>query len=209
MSRERDLLPWILGGLSIAAVALAITAVSSQRAASPLTPSIPIVAATTSPPPAPALTPAAPPAAAVAGAVSEPRSADAPLSEATEAAAQPEAQAEQIWSCTTQGVKTYSNNPCGEKSSLLEIGPINTMNAATPVHYARAYPAQPQYAPPYRDASAQSYAEDDSAQEGYEGGGNSYVIVQGVAVLPRRHHPEHHYHQPPYHQNSAPAPRKF
>ena len=207
MSRERDLLPWILGGLSTAAVALAITAVSSQRAATPVTPSIPIVAATASPPPAPALL-AAPPAAAVAGAVSEPPSADAPLSAATEAAAQPEAPADQIWECTTKGVKTYSNNPCGEKSSLLEVGPINTMNPATPVHYARAYTAQPQYVPPYSDASAQSNAEDDSEQEGYEGGGNSYAIVQGVALLPRRH-PEHRSHQPPHHQNSAPAPRRF
>jgi hypothetical protein len=208
MSRERDLLPWILGGLSIAAVALAITAVSSQRAASPVTPAIPIVAAAASPPPAPALTLAAPPAAAVADAVSEPRSADAPLSAATEAAAQPEAQADQIWACTTKGVKTYSNNPCGEKSSLLEVGPINTMNPATPVHYARAYAAQPQYVPPYSDASTQSNAEDDSEQEGYESGGNSYAIVQGGCCPPRRHF-EHHSHQPAYHRNSAPAPRKF
>jgi len=208
MSGKHNLRPWILGGLSIAAVALAITAVSNQRAGTPVSQPIPIVAATVSPPPAPALALAAPHAAEVAGAVPEPGSTDAPPDATTEGATQPEVQAGQIWACTTHGVKTYSNNPCGEKSSLLEVGPINTMNPTEPVHYARAYTAHAQYAPPYSDASAQSYAEDDSEQEGYESGGNSYTIVQGVAVFPRRR-PEHRPHQPSYHHNPAPAPRKF
>ena len=211
MSRQHDLFPWILGALSIAAVALTITAVSSQRTATPVVQPIPSIAASPLPPPAPALAAlpaAALPAAAVADAVPEPRSADAPLGAATEAATQPEVQAGQIWVCTTQGVKTYSNNPCGEKSSLLEVGPINSMNPTEPVHYARAYPAQPQYVPPYSDPNAQSYAEDDSGQEGYESGGDSYAVVQGVAVLPRRR-PEHRPYQPSSHHNSAPAPRKF
>lgn len=205
MSREHDLLPWILGALSIAAVALTITAVSSQRTGTPVVQPIPS-AATALPPPAPTL--AALPAAAVPEAVPEPSSADAPLTAATQAATQPEVQAGQIWVCTTLGVKTYSNNPCGEKSTLLEVGPINSMNPTEPVHYARAYPAQPQYRPPYSDPNAQSYAEDDSGQEGYESGDNSYAIVQGVAVLPRRR-PEHRPYRPSSHRNSAPAPRKF
>jgi hypothetical protein len=141
-----------------------------------------------------------------------PRPADPPAIAATQSALPREAQAGQIWACTTNGVRTFSNNPCGEKSALLEIGPINTMNAAIPVHYARAYPAQPQYVPPSNDTSAQYDTDEDSDQEAYESGANSYTIVQGVAVLPRRrphHHPHHPAYHPPYHHSPAPAPRKF
>jgi hypothetical protein len=204
MNKERDLLPWILGGLSTAAVALAITAVSSQRAVTPAAQPIAIVA-TASPPsaapatmPAPVSAPDAIPSVAVANSL--PNAANA-------AGAQPEARPGQIWVCTTKGVKTFSNNPCGENSSLLEVGPINRMNPTVPVHYVRADAAQSRYAPPYSDGGAQSYADDDPEQEGYESGANSYTIVQGVAVLPRRRPARHHPHQPPYHH--GPGARKL
>lgn len=203
MNKQRDLLPWILGVLSTAAVALAITAVSSQRAARPAErPSA--IAAAAAPVEsasivAPVPAPLALPAAAVAEATPESPANPAPQSEVRPG---------QIWTCTTRGVKTFSNNPCGENSSLLEVRPINTMNPTAPLHYARNYPTQPQYMPPYNDPGAQSYAEDDSDQEGYEGGANSYTVVQGVAVLPRRR-PEHHPHRPAYHHSPASAPRKF
>jgi hypothetical protein len=112
----------------------------------------------------------------------------------------------QIWACTTKGVKTYSNNPCGEHASLLEVGPINTMRPTTPVRYANAYPAQPQYLPPYSDPRSQAYADDESDQDSYDNGANVYTIVQGVAVLPRRR-PGHHRREPPYHHVGAPDHR--
>jgi hypothetical protein len=208
MNKERDLLPWLLGGLSTAAVALAITAVSSQRTVTPAAQPTAIVAmaSPSSAKPAPAAIPApvSPP-----DAITSVRTANSSPNAATAAAAQSEARPGQIWACTTKGVKTFSNNPCGENASLLEVGPVNTMNPTMPVHYARTDPAQPRYAPPYSDAGAEAYADDDSAQEGYENGANSYTIVQGVAVLPRRRPTHHHPHQPqpPYHH--SPAARKL
>ena len=220
MNKERDLLPWILGGVSTAAVALAIAAVSNHRAATPNLQATPAIAVAAQPAPAPTLalpspaaavppTPAWPPAAPPTTAANLSAGAQSDSSAATvgKAEGQPEGGAGQIWACTNKGVKTFSNNPCGEKSSLVEVGPINTMNPAAPVHYARAYPTQPQYTTPYNDNAAQ-YADEEPDQDGYESSGNSYVIVQGVAVLPRRR-PEHHPHRPPYHHSPAPAPRKF
>jgi len=222
MSKERDLLPWVLGGLSTAAVAIAIAAVSSHRAAILTTQPLQSASAVTAPAPAPTPSAASAPAPATASA---PASATAPAPAAPIGTAIPsatpladssptptgaegqEARPGQIWTCMTKGVKTFSNSPCGEKSALLEVGPINTVSPAAPVHYARAYPTQTQYTQPYGDAS-QPYAQDDAEQDGYEGGANSYTIVQGVAVLPRRR-PEHHPHRPPYHHTPAPAPRKF
>jgi hypothetical protein len=210
MNKQRDLLPWILGGVSAAAAALAITALSSQHAATTAAKPIAVVATTATLPPAqaPAPEPALPAIAAIpATGTASPPPAEMRTRAAPNAAAQPEVQAGQIWECTTKGVKTFSNNPCGEKASLLEVGPINTMTATTPVRYAHTYPSQAQSVPPYNDTASQAYADDDGNQEGYENG-NSYTIVQGVAVLPRRR-PEHRPHRPPYHHNPAPMPRRF
>ena len=226
MHQERDLLPWILGGLATAAVALAISAVSSQHTVSPAAKPLAMAVASAQPlstAPAslttPPLTPppqALPPATLAQSSQGMPQ-AHAP---ATDAASQSEDRPGQIWACTTKGVKTFSNNPCGENSSLVEVGPVNGMNPAMPVHYAHSYPTQPQYLPSYSDSSAQAY-DDDSEQDGYEGGADSYSIVQGIAVLPRRRPGHHHPHQQqprqqsqsPYHQpdrhSPAAAPRKF
>jgi hypothetical protein len=196
MHKERDLLPWILGGLSTAAVALAIAAVSNHRSPTPVAQTVPLAAASSVPSgstvPAIAMTQTPP-------ASTTPTQPNTPLSETRTV---------QIWTCTTKGVKTFSNNPCGENSSLLEVGPINTMNPATPMRSARSYPAPPQYTAPYGDATGQSYTDDDADQGSYEGGSDSYAFAQGVAVLPRRRF-EHHPHRPPYHHNPAPAPRKL
>jgi len=127
-----------------------------------------------------------------------------------QAAPESPAQSGQIWECTTKGVKTFSNNPCGDKSTLREVGPINTMNPTPVVHYARAYAPEPRYAPAYSDsdgaADQGSYSDPVSA----ESGGNSYAIVQGVGFVARRR-PEHHpHHRPmPNHHNSGPMPRKY
>lgn len=217
MSRERDLLPWIFGGLSAAALAVAVAAVSAHkplaRTAAPMT------AQATSPAAAPTVaaspaavsqlqTPAVPQSATVAQAAALP--AVAPMPATPDAPAAPDTQPGQIWECTTNGIKTFSNNPCGEHSSLREVGPINSMNApAPPSRYARAYPEPARYAAPYADPNAaydneQAYSD----QDGAESAGNSYTIVQGVAFLPRRH-PEHHPHRPTYAHRPVAAPRRF
>jgi hypothetical protein len=96
-------------------------------------------------------------------------------------------------------VKTFSNNPCGEKSTLLDVGPINTISAAPAIHYVRAYGPEPRYPAGYADQSAP----DDEYPDQYaaETGGNSYTIIQGVGFVARRR-PEH-FHPPPTSHNPA------
>jgi hypothetical protein len=198
MKKERDLLPWILGGLSAATIAVAFAAVSTHRDAPALAPT-PVVAAQAavrppvSPPalPAPSTEQAAPPA-------TETGSAPMLPPPPAQTAAEPEVQAGQIWECTVKGVKTFSNNPCGEKSTLLDVSPINTMRAAPPIHYARAYGSEPRYAPGYADQGAPADDEQYSEDYGAEAGGNSYTIIQGAGFVARRR-PEHMHRPPPHH----------
>ena len=211
MNKERDLLPWILGGLSAAAIAVAFAAVSTHRDAPTLAPQV-LAAQPAAPlptPPALAPTPPAPapvpvqPMAATAQATSPATQPDsAPMSPQAQTAVGPEVQPGQIWECTTKGVKTFSNNPCGEKSTLLDVGPVNTMSPA-PMRYARTYAPDPRYAH-YPDQSAAAEDDDYSDQPG-DTGGNSYTLVQGVGFVPRRRENTHRPHYPPA-QPTPPAP---
>jgi hypothetical protein len=209
MKQERDLLPWIFGGLSAAAIAVAFAAVSTHRAAPTLLPSAMAAAAVASAPALPALPapataqtppqPLAPPVQADSGAV------PAPAQPQTEV--EPAARAGQIWECSTKGVKTFSNNPCGENSTLLDVGPVNTMSPIPAIHYARAYSPAPGYAAGYADQNAadpQDYSDPTTADTG----GNYYTIVQGVGLVSRRR-PEHLHRPPPpaAHHNPAPVRR--
>jgi hypothetical protein len=223
MNKERDLLPWILGGLTIAGVAAAIM-ISSGR---PVTPSLPQAAAPISAPVSPPLpTPAAEAvpapathvASAVEGADMPDASAPPPTAQA-QTTTEPTVQSGQIWECTTNGQKTFSNNPCGEKSTLLAMRAINTMNATPEVRDPRAYGREPRYAPQYTDQNAyadqNAYPGDDTYAEPGTGeyGGTSYAVVQGLAFLPRRrpehpHRPESHHNSPESHHNSGAMPRR-
>ena len=211
MNKERDLLPWILGALSATAVAVAITAVSSNKTAPPTQTSMVATQSTPVPVPAPAPAPAAT-APAAADAAPAPEADPMPQQSAMQAQIAPESPAPsgQIWECTTKGVKTFSNNPCGDKSTLLEVGPINTMNPTPAVHYARAYAPEPRYAPGYADSDGSADQEPYSDSVGAESGANSYTIVQGVGFVARRR-PEHHpHHRPmPNHHNPGPMPRRY
>jgi hypothetical protein len=104
----------------------------------------------------------------------------------------------------TNGVKTFSNNPCGEKSTLLEVRAINTMNPTPVVRNARAYAPEPRYSPGYADQSNYSDQDVYSEQGPAETGVNSYAIVQGIAFLPRKR-PERP-HRPPLHHDPGPNP---
>lgn len=227
MNKERGLLPWILGGLTVASVAAAITMVSSGR---PVTTSLPQVTAQISAPVSlPLPTPAAPtpageavPATQVAAPVETAAipDASAPLPTAqAQTTTEPTVQSGQIWECTTNGQKTFSNNPCGENSKLLAMRAINTMNPTPEVRDARAYGREPRYAPQYTDqntyADQNAYAGEDTYAEPGNGeyGGTSYAVVQGLAFLPRRrpehpHRPESHHNSPESHHNSGAMPRR-
>jgi hypothetical protein len=210
MNSQRDLLPWILGGLSVAAVAAVITVASAGKTASSLRPAGAATAQAASAPdsvssPAPA---AAATVATVAAVPAVPAVAETvPLPAAQgPAAAEPALQTGQIWRCETNGVKTFSNNPCGEKSTLLEVRAINTMNPTPVIRYARANGPEPRYSPGYADQNNYSDQEVYGEQGPAETGVNSYAVVQGFAFLPRKR-PEHPHQPPPHHSTGAPPRR--
>jgi hypothetical protein len=186
MNKQSVLFPWILASLTIGGVA---------------------VWASTST--APTLTP------------SPPAAASAPPAQATESAPvqSPQAapkQSGQIWECVTGGVKTFSNNPCGEKSSLVKVRPINTMAPTPVIRYTRANGPDPGYAQRYADQNG--YTDQDNSEQGFDD--NSYPGVQGFAYLPliradHSHRPkhfrgsqseQHKYAAQPNSSTSAPAP---
>jgi hypothetical protein len=96
-------------------------------------------------------------------------------------------------------VKTFSNNPCGEKSTLLDVGPINTMNP-TPAIHMRGYGPEPRYATGYADQSTPADTE-YADPYGAETGGDSYTIIQGAGLVARRR--PQHFHPPPSSRNPA------
>jgi hypothetical protein len=223
MKSQTNLLPWIVGGLSVATIAVVIAVASAGKTTVPSSPpagttttqvtSVPDSPSSPASGPATAAniaTEAAVPSVAAAPAAapaSRPDSETAQLP-AAQAPAQPLAPAEpavqsgQIWQCVTNGVKTFSNNPCGEKSTLLDVRAINTMNPTPVVHYARNYAPQPD-SPAYDDQNTSD--QDAYGEQGADNAVNSYTIVQGVAFLPRRR-PDHPHHRPPHHHNPGDSP---
>jgi hypothetical protein len=190
MSKERDLLPWILGGLSAAAIAVAFAAVATHTEV-PTSRPPPVVTAQL-----PAAVGELPvPNAQAAAAAAQPDTAPVSAPPPAPVAVAPQIAAGQIWECITQGVKTFSNNPCGEKSTQLEVGPVNTMSPAPAMHYVRAYEPR---AAAYADQSA---SDDEYDQNAVETSGNSYTIIQGVGFRARRR-PEH-FHPPRSSHNSG------
>jgi len=206
MNNQHDLLPWILGGLSVAAVAVVITVASAGKTVAPnLSPGGSTTAQVTSAPdslslPAPSAvaTAAAPAVAPAPASVPDPETAPPPAAE-TQPSADAAVARGQIWECVTNGVKTFSNNPCGENSSLIEVRAINTMNPTPVVRYARTNAPEPRYSPGYADQNTDSDQESNGAQ-GADTAVNSYTVVQGFAFLPRRR-PDHPHHRPPFHHH--------
>jgi hypothetical protein len=211
MKNQADLLPWILGGLSVATVAVVITVASAGKTAPSQRPAGAATAQVTSAPDSVSLSAPAAAVATVAAVPAVPVAAVPAVMEtapppAAQAAAEPALQTGQIWECMTNGVRTFSNNPCGEKSTLLEVRAINTMNPTPVVRYARANGPEPRYSPGYADQNNYSDQEVYSEQGPAETGVNSYAVVQGFAFLPRKR-PEHP-HRPPPHHSTGPPSRK-
>jgi hypothetical protein len=197
MDKYSDLAPWILGGISAAAIAVAITVGSNNRTAPRTLPApspaiaeiLPTASAIPqSPPPqlaAEQLPPTAPPPAQ-------------PQAIAMQPLTQPQAAAGQIWECTTNGQKTFSNNPCGEKSSLREIGPINTMDPTPVFSQPRSYQPDPRYV-------------QDDGYQGTQDADDSYPSPVGIPYFVHRRseraqRPNTHTHGPASH---GPAPRRY
>jgi hypothetical protein len=143
MDKGRKFQPWILGGLSMATFAIAISVGWTQD----------IAPNNLAPAPAPA------PASAPTLAVAQMHNVTPPI-----------VQHRQIWECTINGQKTFSDYRCGDKASLREIGPINIMDPTPADPRSRSYVQESSGQPSYSDASQQadSYpTEQPSADDSY------------------------------------------
>jgi hypothetical protein len=190
MIRENHLLPWILGGLSLAAIATAVTVGSFYRTAPKKLP-VPIQVAALAPTPAiaPAVpVPAPPPAPATADPAPDPSLALEPVQPVGATIAS----GSQIWECTTNGLRTFSDKPCGGNSTLREMNPLNVMNPAPMSPPVRPYAPESNNAPEYYYPSAQDTVE------------SSYPMVVGYPY-PVRRRPDHT--RRPYHPHPMPMPR--
>jgi hypothetical protein len=140
-----------------------------------------------------AAAPASTASSSAAQAYPEPASARGVRAAQAQPAPTPNAAGNQIWECTTNGVKTFSNNRCGNAAVLHEVGPINIMDPspASNVHWYGAGPgAGPNDAPDYYDPGPQQPAD------------NSYPAVVGIPYLERRR-PERA-QQAPHHDRGHP-----
>jgi len=105
----------------------------------------------------------------------------------------------QIWECTTNGQRTFSDKPCGVKSSLRELNPINGMDPTPILPPARSYQpqfAQPQFVDPPEYSSP-------GTQESVE---SSYPVLVAFPYNVRRPHERAHR---PYKHGHGPAPRRY
>jgi hypothetical protein len=196
MFRENNLLPWIIGGVSLATIAVAVTVSSTIGTAKKPNP----VQATVSAPiqaPAPAAAPIA---------VSAPAPAPVPVTappldpslalDPVQPAGAPMAAANQIWECTTNGQRTFSDKPCGGHATLREMNPLNVMNAAP-----RPPPGWP-YQPDSSNAPDYYYPDGPDAQDAVS---SAYPVAVGYPYAVRRR-PEHP--QRSYHPRAIAAPRR-
>ncbi len=169
MEKDRDLLPWIFGGLSMATVAIAIIVGTNNRPEPKNAPASSLATAYALPP-APAPAPAETVPVAVPVVVPVPALATAQLQTVTPRMEQ----STQIWECAINGQRIFSDKRCGEKPSLREIGPINTMDP-TPISRSNlSRETQSGYAAEYPDSSEQQLAD------------NSYPVYVGVPYHERR-----------------------
>jgi hypothetical protein len=173
MDKGRKFQPWILGGLSMATLAFAISVGWTQDIAPNNAAAAPVSART----PAPAPTLAA-----------------AQIHRMTP----PTEQHRQIWECTINGQKTFSDYRCGDKASLREIGPINIMDPTPVLPHSRSYVQESSGQPRDSDPSQQadSYpSEQQSADNSYPvddsyPGDGSYPVFIGNPFGERRR-PDH------------------
>jgi hypothetical protein len=194
MIRENDLLPWILGGLSLATIAVAVTVSSTIGSASKKLPTpVPAVVSAPTQAAAPAAAPISVPAPAPVPATAPPADPSLALDPVQPAGA-PMASANQIWECTTNGQRTFSDKPCGGNATLREMNPLNVMNAAPRSPPTYPYPPESGNAPDYYDPDA---------QDGVTS--SSYPVVLGYPYAVHRR-PEHT--QRPYQPHAMPAPRR-
>ena len=192
MDKDRALLSWILGGLLIATIAVAIavhstnkTAPANSRAVSQATHGATAATSLTSAPePAPAPDAPAPPAASA----SQVQAMNLP----------PSVPAGQIWECRINGQRAFSSSPCGAESSVRQIGPINRMDSTPILQQTHSYEAESNYRAPY------PYPSEPQDSNPGEFADNSYPVFVGIPF--QKHRKPDHAHRP-HDQGSRHSPR--
>jgi hypothetical protein len=198
MDKGRVLLPWLLRGLSMATLAIAITVGWAKGIAPNNSPvpsettahMLPDAEVTTAPAPGPAPTLA----------VAQVRPVTVPTAPNVEAT-------RQIWECTINGVKTFSDNPCGDKSSLFEVGSINRMDPTPVVPHSRSYVPESSGQPNYSSSQqADSYPGEQQSADDSHPADSSYPVFLGVPIKHGRFDHEHRQHSQPQSHNRGPQP---
>jgi hypothetical protein len=100
----------------------------------------------------------------------------------------------QIWECTTNGVRTFSSNPCGSKSVVRELNPVNVMQPPPAYHvtHTSAPPPVPTANYSYPTEGGSDAANTDNAYNGYP----AYIAVpraHRVHTNPAHNHPRPHH----------------
>jgi hypothetical protein len=137
---------------------------------------------------------ATPSLAAASTETNAPPAAAAPADSGTTAAAP----SNQIWECTTKGLRTFSNNPCGTNPTVRQLNPINVMEPAPVYHVTHTYsppvlptPIRNNYSPQPSDAPDETYADN-----GYNGYPSYVVVTRAHHVRPNNPHNHPHPHHP-------------
>jgi hypothetical protein len=180
MDKDRDLLPWILGGLLIATVAVAIAVHSTNRIApahsQAVSQAIHGASAATG------LTPASAPAAAPRPDAPAPPAASSSQVQAVNLP--PPMQAGQIWECRINGQRAFSSSPCGPESAVRQVGPINRMDSTPVLQQTRSYEAESSYRAPY------PYPSEPEDANPTELADNAYPVFVGIPFQEHRR-PDH------------------
>ena len=214
MNQDRDLLPWIFGGLSMATVAIAVTVGSTNGTAPKYSQTPSHTAAQILPEPVATAALAPAPAQTLAAAQIQTPGPQMPASPApaSQGSAPPIEPNSQIWQCTINGQKTFSDSPCGGKPSLREISPINRMDPTPIFPHARTPAPESSYQPEYSNQGQgyQGYQEDSNPGE-QPYATNSYPVFIGIPVRePSRpdagHRPHSHDRGPPPPHGPPPPP---
>jgi hypothetical protein len=181
MDEEKNLLPWIFGGLAIAAVAIAMT-VGSSNGTAPRQPQAPVPIAHVLPKETVMTAPAAVLTALPDATIAQPQTTPAPAPTVAAVQSQPATAPvephSRIWECTINGQKTFSDSRCGDQSSVHEIGPINGMDPTPVLPHVRSNVPEPNY---QAEHSYQAGQEDyNPDQQGFSN--NTYPVPYPVFI---------------------------
>jgi len=197
---DRDLLPWILGGALVTTGAIAAAIQFSSHAPAPAMAMRTSAAQPAAVPSAISVAPAvAPvPAEALAAPLPPPPNAAAQLPlAAASAASAPTLPSGEVWECTVNGQKIFSDTRCGNGASVRQLGDLNVMDVP-PQQYPYPY-AHGQSYNPY--PAAAPYPDDE---DGGDVNGDAYPSQ--IIVARERARREHRLHQEYHTRPSAPVP---